>query len=125
MQGFLLIPSVIIFRKRMEASQKRDRTYTTLLAGLIAQLKATKEADGSSLFDNTTVVFGGGTRSIHYIENVPTLVTGRGSNLKLGQNLVLPEHTPLCNVWLTILKGMGIKAEKHGDSTGVIKELQA
>ena len=110
---------------RMEASQKRDKAYTTLLAGLIDQLKATKETDGSSLFDNTTVVFGGGTRSIHYITNVPTLITGRGANLKLGQNLVLPEDTPLCNVWLTILQGMGIKAERHGDSTGIIKELQA
>ncbi|MDD7985056.1 DUF1552 domain-containing protein [Lentisphaera marina] len=110
---------------RMEASQKRDKANTQLLAGLIDQLKRTKEADGSSLFDNTTVVFGGGIRSIHYIENVPTLITGRGSNLKLGHNLVLPEHTPLCNVWLSLLQGMGIKADSHGDSTGIIKELQA
>ncbi|MDD7985032.1 DUF1552 domain-containing protein [Lentisphaera marina] len=110
---------------RMEASQKRDQANTALLAGLIDQLKRTKEANGSSLFDNTTVVFGGGTRSIHYIDNVPTIITGRGSNLKLGQNLVLPEHTPLCNVWLTLLQGMGIKAASHGDSTGLIKELQA
>ena len=110
---------------RMEASQKRDKANCQLLSGLIDQLKATKEADGSSLFDNTTVVFGGGVRSIHYLDNLPTLITGRGSNLKLGQNIVLPKNTPLCNVWLTLLYGMGIKVERHGDSTGVIKELQA
>ena len=110
---------------RMEASQKRDLAHSQLLAGFIDQLKATKEADGSSLFDNTTAVFGGGVRSIHYLDNLPTLITGGGSNLELGQNLVLPKETPLCNVWLTILQGMGIDVERHGDSTGVVKELQA
>jgi hypothetical protein len=110
---------------RMEASRKRDKANGQLLAGLIDQLKASKEVDGSSLFDNTTVVFGGGIRSIHYLDNVPTLVTGRGSGLKLGQNLVLPKDTPLCNVWLTMLHGMGITIERHGDSTGVVKALQA
>ena len=48
-----------------------------------------------------------------------------GANLKLGQHLVVSEDTPLCNVWLTMLKGMGIDVERHGDSSGIIKELQA
>ena len=52
-------------------------------------------------------------------------LTGGGANLKLGQHLVLPKDTPLCNVWLTMLNGMGINVERHGDSTGVVKELQA
>ena len=45
--------------------------------------------------------------------------------LNLGQHLVLPKDTPLCNVWLTMLQGLGINALRHGDSTGVVKELQA
>ena len=47
-----------------------------------------------------------------------------GANMKLGQHLVLPKDTPLCNVWLTMLQGLGIDAPRHGDSTGVVKELQ-
>ncbi len=35
------------------------------------------------------------------------------------------QHTPLCNVWLTLLNGIGVEAERHGVSTGVVKELQA
>ncbi len=31
--------------------------------------------------------------------------------------------TPLCNLWLTLLQGIGIPLESHGDSTGTIKEL--
>jgi hypothetical protein len=109
---------------RMEASKARDKAHSELLAGLIDKLKATKEADGSSLFDHTSVAFGSNISSIHYLTNCPTVLTGGGSNLKLGQHLVLPKDTPLCNVWLTILRGMGIKVERHGDSTGVVKELQ-
>jgi len=110
---------------RMEASEARDKAHSELLAGLIDKLKATKEADGSSLFDHVALAFGSNISSIHYLTNCPTVLTGGGANLKLGQHLVLPKDTPLCNVWLTMLNGMGINVERHGDSTGVVKELQA
>ncbi|MED6314410.1 MAG: DUF1552 domain-containing protein [Verrucomicrobiota bacterium] len=111
--------------ERMEASKARDKVHAQLLAGLIDKLKATKEADGSSLFDHTALAFGSNISSIHYLDNCPTVLTGGGANLKLGQHLVLPKDTPLCNVWLTMLQGMGIKIERHGDSSGVVEELQA
>jgi len=102
--------------ERMEASK---------MAGLIDKLKATKEVDGSSLFDHTALAFGSNISSIHYLDNCPTVLTGGGANLKLSQHLSLPKDTPLCNVWLTILQGLGIQTERHGDSSGVVKELQA
>ena len=111
--------------ERMEASKARDQMHSTLLAGFMDKLKATKEADGSSLFDHTSLAFGSNISSIHYLDNCPTLLAGGGANLKLGEHLVLPKDTPLCNVWLTMLQGMGIDAERHGDSSGIIKELQA
>jgi hypothetical protein len=110
---------------RMVASQKRDTTQSELLAGLIDKLKATKEADGSTLFDHIALAYGSNIRTIHYLDNCPTLVTGGGANLKLGHHLVLPKDTPLCNVWLTLLHGIGLNPERHGDSTGVVKELIA
>ena len=111
--------------ERMEASKARDQMHSTLLAGFMDKLKATKEADGTSLFDHTSLAFGSNISSIHYLDNCPTLLAGGGANLKLGEHLVLPKDTPLCNVWLTLLQGMGIDAERHGDSSGIIKELQA
>lgn len=111
--------------ERMQASQTRDQTHSKLLAGLIDKLKATKEADGSSLFDHVALAFGSNISSIHYLTNCPTIVTGGGANLKLGQHLAVPDGTPLCNVWLTMLQGLGIKVDRHGDSTGVLNELQA
>ena len=72
-----------------------------------------------------SLAFGSNISSIHYLDNCPTLITGGGSNLKLGQHVVLPKDTPLCNVWLTMLQGSGIRADQHGDSTGVVSQLQA
>ncbi len=111
--------------ERIEASQKRDLIQSQLLAGLIDQLKATREADGSSLFDNTCVVFGSNIRNVHYLDNCPTLLTGGGAGVKLGQHLVVAKDTPLCNAWLTLLHCLGVNVPRHGDSTGVIKELFA
>jgi hypothetical protein len=111
--------------ERMEASQKRDIAQSELLAGLIDKLKATKEPDGTSLLDHTTLAYGSNIRSGHYLDNCPTLLAGGGAGVKLGQHLVLPKNTPLCNVWLTLLQGLGISVERHGDSTGIVKELIA
>ena len=107
------------------SSKMRDKAHSQLLAGLIDQLKTTKEADGSSLFDHVALAFGSNIRSIHYLNNPPTLISGGGANLKLGENLVLKEGTPLNNVWLTMLQGVGVDANSHGDSTGIVSELQA
>jgi hypothetical protein len=111
--------------ERMEAAQKRDLAQSELLAGLFDKLKATKEADGSSLFDHVALAYGTNIRSIHYLDNCPTIVSGGGASLALGHNIVLPKDTPLCNVWLTMLRGAGVAVDRHGDSTGVVPELLA
>jgi hypothetical protein len=110
---------------RMEASKKRDAMQSQLLAGLLDKLKAVQESDGSRLFDNTCLAYGSNIRSIHFLDNCPTLLSGGGASVKLGQHLVLSKDTPLANVWLTLLQGIGIDAERHGDSTGPVRELRA
>jgi hypothetical protein len=109
----------------LEASEKRDRAQSALLAGLLDKLKMSKEPDGTSLFDHTTVVYGSNIRTGHSLDNCPTIIAGRGAGVKLGQNLVVTKDTPLCNAWLTLLRGSGVPVQSHGDSTGIIKELLA
>ena len=110
---------------RMEASQARDRAQSELLAHLIGKLKAAKEADGTSLFDHVAVALGTNVRSQHYLDNCPTILTGGGARIKLGRHVVMSDaKTPLCNVWLTLLNGVGVAAKSFGDSTGVIEELR-
>jgi hypothetical protein len=108
---------------RIEASRARDLAQSELLAGLLKKLKATKEPDGSSLFDHTTLVYGSNIRTSHSLDNCPTLIAGRGAGVSLGKNIVVTKGTPLCNAWLTILQGSGVPAESFGDSTGPIPEM--
>jgi hypothetical protein len=109
----------------VESSRKRDLAQSELLAGLIKKLKDTKEPDGSTLFDHTTVVYGSNIRTGHSLDNCPTLITGRGAGVKLGENIVVTKGTPLCNAWLTLLKGSGVAAESFGDSTGELGAIKA
>jgi hypothetical protein len=71
------------------------------------------------------VVYGSNIRTGHLLDNCPTLIAGRGAGVKLGQNVVVPKDTPLCNAWLALLQGSGVSVDRHGDSTGVLKELLA
>lgn len=111
--------------EKLDASQRRDIAQSELLAGFLDKLKATKESDGSTLFDNITLAYGSNIRTGHELSNCPTIITGRGAGLKLGHNIVAPKDTPLCNAWLAMLHGIGVNAERHGDSTGVLKEIVA
>ena len=110
--------------KRQDVSELRDRKQSELLAGLIDKLKATKEVDGTSLFDHVSLSYGSNINSIHHLTNCPTLVSGGGAGIKLGEHIVKEKGTPLTNLWLTLLQGSGVDVDSHGDSRGTIKELQ-
>ena len=110
--------------ERRDVSEMRDLHNAKFLAAFIDKMKASKEADGSSLFDNTTLTMGTNLFSVHTLRNCPTLVVGGGSGFAHGRSLVVSDaKTPLCNLWLSQLKGSGVDAESFGDSTGVIDEL--
>ena len=111
--------------EKLDASQRRDLTQSELLSGFIDKLKATKESNGTSLFDHVALAYGSNIRTEHNLDNCPTLLSGGGAGIKLGHNIVAQKDTPLCNAWLTLLHGIGVQAERHGDSTGVLKELFA
>ncbi len=111
--------------EKLDASKRRDLAQSELLAGLFDKLKATKEADGSALFDHVALAYGSNIRTEHNLDNCPTLLAGGGAGIKLGQNIVAPKDTPLCNAWLSLLHGVGVEAERHGDSSGVLKEIIA
>ncbi len=56
---------------------------------------------------------------------IPNLIVG-GGNGKLkqgGQHLVLPEHTPIANLHLTLMQKVGLERDKFGDSTGTIANI--
>lgn len=111
---------------RREVSEMRDLENSKLLARMIDKLKAAKEPDGSSLFDHMALSFGSNIHSVHHLINCPTIITGGAAGVNHGRHLVMADpKTPLCNLWLSLLQGVGLDVESHGDSNGVIEELFA
>jgi hypothetical protein len=109
---------------RKEVSELRDRKQSELLAHFIDRLKSSTEPDGSTLFDRVALSYGSNINSIHYLTNCPTLLTGGAAGVNHGRHLAMADNkTPLANVWLSILQGVGLEIESHGDSTGPIPEL--
>jgi hypothetical protein len=99
--------------------------HAELFAHFVAKLKATPDGDGT-LLDHSMVVYGSaisdGDRHTH--EDLPVLLVGRGAGrLKPGRHVVHPRDTPLTNLYLTLLDGMGVRPEAIGDSTGKLEHL--
>ena len=110
--------------ERREISEKRDAEYIKALHYFIKRMKSIVEEDGSTLFDNTVVVLGSNIKTNHKLRDCTTLITGGGAGIRLGEHIVAKDKTPLCNVWLTLIQGMGFSASTFGDSTGPLKELK-
>jgi uncharacterized protein DUF1552 len=99
--------------------------HADLFAHFVAKLKTTPDGDGT-LLDHSMVVYGSaisdGDRHTH--EDLPVLLVGHGAGrLKPGRHLVYPRDTPLTNLYLTLLDGMGVRPESIGDSTGKLEHL--
>ncbi|MDF1659941.1 MAG: DUF1552 domain-containing protein [Verrucomicrobiales bacterium] len=107
--------------ERRDVSEMRDLHVAKFMSSFLDKLKASKEADGSSLYDNLSMTLGTNLFSVHTLRNCPTLVTGGGAGFAQGRSLVMSDpKTPLCNLWLSQLQGSGISAESFWDWTGVV-----
>jgi hypothetical protein len=93
----------------------------------LERLATMKDIGGSSLLDNTTVVFGSGmgNASAHANTNLPVVLAGGG--FKHGHHLFFPKNgrqqTPLCNLFVTLLQQMGIERDQFGSSSGNLNQL--
>jgi hypothetical protein len=92
---------------------------------LLAKLRQSQEGS-SSLLDRTTVFLGSnlGDGSSHSTKNLPVLVAGGG--FQHGQHLAFDANSPppLCNLFVNMLQGLGIEADKFGTSTGTLTGLE-
>ena len=81
-----------------------------------------KEGTGTVL-DNSMIVYGSGIGdgNRHNHDDLPVLLAGAGAGtLQPGRHWKLESKVPMTNLYLSLLDRMGVKAEKIGDSTGVL-----
>lgn len=104
--------------KRVEVEKLKE------LRDLLGKLKGTRE-EGDSLLDRTIVYFGSnlGNASSHSCKNLPVLVAGGG--FRHGRYRAFEEKSapPLCNLYVSFLRRLGLDVNQFGTSTGEIGEL--
>jgi hypothetical protein len=98
-----------------------DVYHAAMFGEFLQKMQSTIEIDGSSLLDNTIMVYGAGLGDgdIHSQWNVPVALIGRGGGrFKGGKHLVFEEGTPLANLHVAMLNKIGIETESFGGSLG-------
>lgn len=108
--------------EKKAAYQAINRWHVERLADLLRALRAAPEG-GSTLLDHCQVVFAAAMRdgNSHDPDDLPVLVAGRGGGaLATGRHLAAPRRTPLCNLWLSLLRNHGVAVDTFGDSTGAL-----
>ena len=98
-----------------------DVYHAAMFAEFLAKMRDTTEVDGSSLLDNSILVYGAGLGDgdIHSQWNVPVaLLGGGGGRYEGGHHFVYDEGTPLANLHVTMLNKAGIETEFFGGQLG-------
>mgnify|MGYP006273731327 FL=1 len=108
--------------------QKIDLFHIRQYAYILSRMKEIKEADGTSLIDNSIVAYGAGLGdgATHQYYDLPMIVAGKaGGKMRQGRHLKCPSGTLNSNLWLTFARLMGLDIKQFADSTGEISDLRA
>lgn len=88
-------------------------------AYLLGKLDAIDEGNGITALDTSAVFFSSEIEdgNAHRHTNLPVLVGGGlGGTFKTGQHVVLPDETPMANLFTSMLKGIGAPVDTFGDN---------
>jgi hypothetical protein len=103
---------------------KLQRYHSERFAQFLAQLAAMPDGEGTVL-DHSMFLYGSNmsdsNRHNHF--PLPIAVFGKGGGIKGGNHLRYPDHTPLANLHLTMLRRLGIEVASFGDSRAELTEL--
>ena len=103
--------------------QKINQFHIQQLAYFADQLASVDEG-GESLLDRSMIIYGSGISDgdRHNHDDLPILMLGRaGGRFTKAGHWRHPNNTPLCNLYLWMLHHVGIKADRFGDSTDLLK----
>ena len=92
------------------------------LAYLLERMQSVTEVDGSTLLDNSIVYCSSEIEdgNSHAHTNLPVLVAGRGGGAIQSGRHVMHEGVPLANLYLAMLKALGVDIDAFGDSNGAL-----
>jgi hypothetical protein len=103
-----------------------DRFLTEQFAYFLERMRATKDPENDgSLLDNTVVLYGCSTSRTHKASNYPLILAGaQRLGLRHGRHLQFDEsRVHLSNLYVTLLRQLGMPVEQFGDSNGRADEV--
>jgi hypothetical protein len=109
-------------RDSLDKLVRIQKYHVERFADFVAKMAATPDGDGS-LLDHSLFMYGSNMSNSDRHNNYPLpniLVGGANGQLQGGQQVELPEHTPLTNLLLTVLNKSGLEMTSFADSTGAI-----
>lgn len=109
--------------------KKAYQFWGQMFTSLIQQLEATKDVDGSSLLDNTLVLWTSdlGYGAAHNVFNVPVVLAGLGGAFQKGRHIVEDRRT-LGDLHAHLLRLLGGSDQTYGETggaSGTLGELAA
>jgi hypothetical protein len=99
---------------------KINQYHVSLVPYLLEKLQKIEEGD-KTLLDKTLIIYGSpiGDPNIHNHKRCPLFLAGHANGkLEGGLHLKAEDGTPMANVMLTLMQGLGLEQESFGDSTG-------
>jgi len=101
-----------------------NQLHMKYLAYYLDRLKSVQDGEWT-LLDGTLVLAGSsfGDPNEHDHMDLPVLVAGGG--IAGNRHVVVPKHTPMCNLMLSMMQTLDVPVEQFGDSTGPLHELAA
>jgi hypothetical protein len=110
---------------KLDQLRKIELELMKAVGEFLSGLKETKE-DGVPLLDRTMLFFSSnlGNASSHATTNLPVLFAGGG--FKHGQHLAFDPKSPppLCNLFVSMLRRLGLDVDRFGSSTGSLTGLE-
>jgi hypothetical protein len=106
-----------------QLSRYEDKEFETF-SRFLAKLADTKEDDGT-LLDSTQVLFTSnlGDASAHSSFNLPVLLAGGGYKHQGHVSYGNETNKPLCNLYVRMLRQMGVDTDRFGSSDGVVEDI--
>ncbi len=100
-----------------------DVYHSKMYGEFLDKLAATKDLDGSSILDNSIMVYGAGMGDgdVHNQWNIPVALIGSGGGRmpKGGKHIVYNSGTPLSNLHVTMLNMLDIPTDTFGGDIGM------
>jgi len=103
--------------------ERIGKWHVEQFAGMLERMKGLDEG-GTSLLDNCQIMFGSSLKdgNKHDNHDLPILIAGKaGGAISSGRRVRSDKDTPLCNLYVSMAKTMGVELPAFGDSTGEIE----